>query len=175
MQRCRASKTKTSTPGCHIFRGGGGSAELCRPSPVSTGYVAGGASGAQNPPGPSTSGPRSQAASKLSLPARWGCERTVSQAKQGRGGAGAGQQRRSSSAASRAAAGASGAQELRHVTAVRRTLRTQAGAAGSCLGTRYVPFRLPSNTTSPEWGNWPQLPGSRQAFPGISATLLSQR
>lgn len=67
---------------------------------------------------------------------------------------------------------ASWAQLLRHVTVVRRTLRTGAELPAAAWGHgRPAPLRPPSLTMNPEQGNWPQLPATRWASHGISATL----
>lgn len=97
-------------------------------------------------------------------PARWGvggCQ-PLAQVPGGAGspvsavtcGRGAGETQGGKAAVRRAAA-CFWAQLLRHVTVVTRTLKTGAGAACSCLGTRSVPLRLPCVTTNPERGNLP--------------------
>lgn len=77
-------------------------------------------------------------------------------------------------AAGQQAAATSRAQLLRHVTMVRRMLRTRAQSCRQLPVARPVPLRLPSVTTNPERGNLPKLPVTRWAFHGISATLPSQ-
>lgn len=136
--------------------------------------------------GAAPAGPRSQAASKPSPPTSWGGGCVCADCVLGPPGAGKTRESIASCDERRGGRGgwneekqqrgkqqdASWAQLLRHVTVVRRTLRTGAELPAAAWGHgRPAPLRPPSLTMNPEQGNWPQLPATRWASHGISATL----